>query len=220
MIEGPTNRYFGIVSPMERISEILFAIIMALTFTSTVGVETSDNLTVRTMLLAALGCNLAWGIIDGCLYLLARINAENGKIETLRAIRDASGNGVVARILSETLHPTLASTLSHGQLDAMREGIRQLPKLPDRTRLTRQDALGALGVCLLCFLSTLPIALPFVFVGDARLALRLSNTVAVAMLFVCGYAFGHRSGMQPWLTAIAMVVLGCAMIAIAIALGG
>jgi len=205
---------------MERISEVLFAVIMALTFTSTVGVETSDNLQVRTMLLAALGCNLAWGIIDGCLYLMARINTESGKIDLLRAVRGAPGGGTVERILAEALHPTLASAFSTAQLDSMRESIRRLPKLPRPTRLTREDALGALGVCLLCFLSTLPIALPFVFIGDARTALRVSNAIAVAMLFVCGYAFGYRSGLQPLLTALSMVVLGCAMIGIAIALGG
>ena len=53
-----------ILEPMDRISEILFGLIMALTFTLTLGVVTVDRIQVRTMLLAALGCNLAWGIID------------------------------------------------------------------------------------------------------------------------------------------------------------
>jgi VIT1/CCC1 family predicted Fe2+/Mn2+ transporter len=220
MAERSNKKYFGILSPMERISEVLFAVIMALTFTCTVGVGTADNLKVRTMLLAALGCNLAWGIIDACLHLMTRINDESGKIDTLRAIGDASDSGAVERILAEPLHPTLASTLSNAQLDSMRESIRRLPKLPERTGLTREDALGALGVCLLCCFSTLPIALPFVFVGDARLALRISNAVAAAMLFLCGYAFGHRGGLQPWWAAFAMVVLGGALIGVAIALGG
>jgi VIT1/CCC1 family predicted Fe2+/Mn2+ transporter len=214
------KKHFGILDPMERISEVLFAVIMALTFTLTVGVSTADNLKVRTMLFAALGCNLAWGIIDGCLYLMARVNDERGKIDTLHAIRDAADNDAVARIVADKLHPALAATLSNAQLEAMRESIRGLPKLPQRTRLTRQDAIGALGVCLICFFSTLPIALPFVFIGDVRSALRVSNVVAAAMLFLCGYAFGHRSGLHPWLAACTMVVLGGAMIGIAIALGG
>jgi VIT1/CCC1 family predicted Fe2+/Mn2+ transporter len=205
---------------MERISEVLFAVIMALTFTCTIGVETADNLRVRTMLFAALGCNLAWGIIDGCLYVMTRINTESGKIDALRSVRDAPESGDVKHILAESLHPTLVSTLSNAQLDWMQENLRKLPKLPSRTRLTHQDALGALGICLLCFLSTLPIALPFVFIGEPRLALRISNLVAAVMLFLCGYAFGNRSGLQPWLTAFAMVLLGGAMIGIAIALGG
>jgi VIT1/CCC1 family predicted Fe2+/Mn2+ transporter len=66
----------------------------------------------------------------------------------------------------------------------------------------------------------LPIALPFVFVSEARLALRVSNAVAVALLALCGYAFGYRSGISPWVTATFMVVFGAAMVGVAIALGG
>ena len=51
-----------ILDPMDRISEVLFGLIMALTFTCTLGVAAAE---VRTMLIGALGCNLAWGIIDG-----------------------------------------------------------------------------------------------------------------------------------------------------------
>jgi hypothetical protein len=50
-----TNR---ILEPMDRISEVLFGLIMALTFTLTLGVVTADSIQVQTMLLAALGCNL------------------------------------------------------------------------------------------------------------------------------------------------------------------
>ncbi len=53
MLEGPSKRYLGILDPMERISEVLFAVIMALTFTCTVGVEAAGNLKIRTMLFAA-----------------------------------------------------------------------------------------------------------------------------------------------------------------------
>ena len=60
-----------ILEPMDRISEILFGLIMALTFTLTLGVITADRIQVRTMLLAALGCNLAWGIIDASVFLMS-----------------------------------------------------------------------------------------------------------------------------------------------------
>ena len=63
-----------ILDPMDRISEVLFGLIMALTFTCTLGVAIADNIQVRTMLIGALGCNLAWGIIDGGVYLMARLN--------------------------------------------------------------------------------------------------------------------------------------------------
>jgi hypothetical protein len=210
----------GFLDPMERISEILFAVIMALTFTCTLAVETAGDIQVRNMLFAALGCNLAWGIIDAGIYLMTRVNDESSKITVLRAIRDAPDSGAVRRIIADEIHPLLASTISIQQLESTQVSLRRIEQLPGRTRLTAHDYFGAIGTCLLCFLSTLPIALPFLFVNDARLGIRISNAVATAMLFLCGYVYGVRSELQPWATAIAMVAFGGAMIGVAIALGG
>jgi VIT1/CCC1 family predicted Fe2+/Mn2+ transporter len=78
----------------------------------------------------------------------------------------------------------------------------------------------SLGLCLLSFLSTFPIVIPFIVIGEARLALRVSNAVAIVMLCFCGYVFGYRSGLRPWVTALAMVAIGGALVGVAIALGG
>jgi VIT1/CCC1 family predicted Fe2+/Mn2+ transporter len=209
-----------ILEPMDRIAETLFGVIMALTFTCTLGVEIADDIKVRTMLIAALGCNLAWGIIDGGVYLITRINIESRKLATLGALRDAADSDGARRVLADALHPALAANVSEEQLDLLRGKLRQMPSLPERAKLTGRDALGALAVCLLCFVSTFPIALPFLLISDGRMALRASNAVAVAMLLLCGYAFGYRSGLRPWPTALLMVAFGAAMIGVAIALGG
>jgi len=209
-----------ILEPMDRIAETLFGVIMALTFTCTLGAQIGDDIKVRTMLIAALGCNLAWGIIDAGVYLITRVNIESRKVTTLGALRDAADSDSARRILADALHPVLASNVSEEQLDALRGKLQQMPALPERARLTKRDVLGALAVCLLCFISTFPIALPFLLIDDGRTALRASNAVAVAMLFLCGYAFGYRSGLPPWTTALAMVAFGAAMVGVAIALGG
>jgi hypothetical protein len=75
----------SILDPMDRISEILFGLIMALTFTCTLGVATADQIQIRTMLIGTLGCNLAWGIIDGSVYLIARLNERGRAIISWRA---------------------------------------------------------------------------------------------------------------------------------------
>ena len=209
-----------VLEPMERIAEILFGVIMTLTFTCTLAVETADRLQVRTMLIGALGCNLAWGIIDAGVYLITRISTESRKVAAVRAIREAADGRAARQILANSFNPALASALSNEQLESMRQNLRQMPEPLQRPKLTKRDWLGAGGLCLLCFVSTLPIALPFIFVSDARLALRISNAVAVALLALCGYAFGYRSGIPPWVTALVMVAFGAAMVGVAIALGG
>jgi hypothetical protein len=93
-----------ILDPMDRISEVLFGLIMALSFTLTFAVATADNMAVRTMLLAALGCNLAWGIIDGGVYLLARLNQQGRAVLRWRAARDAPDAGTAQRVMRMQCH--------------------------------------------------------------------------------------------------------------------
>jgi hypothetical protein len=100
-----------ILEPMDRISEILFGLIMALTFTLTLGVVTVDTIQVRIMLLGALGCNLAWGIIDASVFLMARFNQRGRSAMQLQAMRQAIDISDAHRIIAEALPPLLASAL-------------------------------------------------------------------------------------------------------------
>lgn len=219
MSDVPDMPFERVLDPMERISELLFGLIMALTFTCTFGVATADDIRIGSMLIGALGCNLAWGIVDAGIYLLARINDRGRKISTLRAIRQAPDIEAAQGVIAEELSPLVASVLRPEQLELMRQRLRELPE-PGRPRLTQRDWIGALGICLLCFISTFPIVIPFIFMSDARMALRVSNIVAIVMLFFCGYAFGYRSGLRPWTAGVSMVAFGVALVAVAIALGG
>ena len=205
---------------MERISETLFGLIMVLTFISSLGVATADNIKIQTMLAGALGCNLAWGIVDGGLYLLARINDQGRHILTLRAIRQAADHEAAQRVIADALPAELASILRPEELELMRQKLQLLPEPSERPRLTRRDWIGALRLCLLSFLSTFPVVIPFLFLSDAKLALRVSYAVAIVMLFGCGYVFGIRSGLRPWAAGLAMVAVGGALVGIAVALGG
>ena len=89
-----------------------------------------------------------------------------------------------------------------------------------RAGITRGDLRGALAVFLLVFLSTFPVVLPFIFIADPALAKRVSAAVAVAMLFLCGVAWGRYADLRPWRTGIVMVLLGLAVESVVIALGG
>ena len=205
---------------MERISETLFGLIMVLTFICSLGVATAGNIKIQTMLIGALGCNLAWGIVDGGLYLLARIHEQGRTILTLRAIRQAPDPEIARRVVADALPPELASILPMEQLELMRRKLRQLPEPHEHPRLSKRDWVGALGLCLLSFLSTFPVVIPFVFLSDAKLALRVSYAVAIVMLFCCGYAFGYHSGLRPWAAGVSMVAVGSALVGVAVALGG
>ncbi len=73
---------------------------------------------------------------------------------------------------------------------------------------------------LLVFLSTFPVAIPFIVMTHARSALRVSNAIAVTMLFIAGVAYGRIVDGASWMFGLAMVVLGVALVALTMALGG
>jgi hypothetical protein len=98
------------------------------------------------------------------------------------------------------------------QLGIMQKNLCQLPEPPAYPVLTKKDGLGAIAVCLLVFLSTSPVILPFLFICDARFALRLSNAIAIAMMFICGYFFGHYAGLPRWVTGALSIAVGCALV--------
>jgi hypothetical protein len=205
---------------MERISEIWFGLIMVLTFTCSLSVKNAGRQEVHAMLIGALGCNLAWGIIDSFMYLLACFVERGNGIAKLRAVRRAAKPGAAYEAIANALPPVLASVLSPVELEVMRQKLNRLPEPPKRSTLTKKDWLGAVGVFLLVLLSTFPVVIPFLFIGDARLALRISNGVALVLLFLIGYAFGLYANHHPWRMGLGMVILGSGLVAITIVLGG
>jgi VIT1/CCC1 family predicted Fe2+/Mn2+ transporter len=76
------------------------------------------------------------------------------------------------------------------------------------------------GVFVFVVVSTLPVTIPFVLMSDVMRAMRVSNAIAVALLFVAGYIFGRITGRPPVLVGMGMVVFGAALVGLTIALGG
>jgi VIT1/CCC1 family predicted Fe2+/Mn2+ transporter len=209
-----------VLEPHDRISEVLFGLIMVLTFTGSLSVAEAGRDDIRTMLIGALGCNLAWGIIDGVLYLMGCLAEKGRNLKTYRAVRSATDPAKAQKLIASALPPGLAAVLQPPELELMRQRLLQLPEAPPNASLNRTDWLGALGVFLLVFLSTLPVAIPFIFMQNTYAAMRVSNLIAVAMLFVAGMTYGRCVGRAPWGFGIGMVVLGGVLVALTMALGG
>jgi VIT1/CCC1 family predicted Fe2+/Mn2+ transporter len=208
------------LDPIDRVSEVLFGLIMVLTFTGSLSVAEAGRADVREMLVGALGCNIAWGIIDAMLYLMGCLAEKGRGVITLRAVRLATDPHEAQRHIAGALPPLIASILGPAELDAIRGRLLQLPAPPERARLSRDEWLGALGVFILVFLSTFPVAIPFIFMHDAAAALRVSNAIAIAMLFALGVTFGRMTGRNPVLVGLAMVALGAVLVSLTMALGG
>lgn len=205
---------------IERLSECLFGLIMVLTFTGSLSVATAERAEVRELLVGALGCNLAWGLIDAIMYLMTCLNDRGMLMRTLWTVRRASSAAQAHRAIRQQVPAMIADELTPEQLERIRARIAALPLAHARPRLHRQNLRGAVEVFLIVVGSALPVILPFLFTHDVALAMRVSNAIAIAMLALIGHAYGRASGLPAWGTAAAMVSLGLVLVALTIALGG
>jgi VIT1/CCC1 family predicted Fe2+/Mn2+ transporter len=211
-------RRLAVLDPVDRSSEILFGLIMALTFTTTFEVATAGHADLRTMLIGALGCNLAWGLVDGVMFVVTRSVEKHRFHSRIRAVQ-AAAPADARRILEQELPEGWDLLLEERDLERLTERARAAA-LPPAPGVTAEDLRGGLAVLLLVFFSTLPVALPFLLFGDLYRASRVSDAVAIVMLFLIGMRLGHHSGRRPLLVGLTMVAIGMALSAIAIRLGG
>ncbi len=209
-----------VLDPIERISEVLFGLFMVLTFTGTLSVVDSGRDEVRDMLVAAIGCNLAWGFVDGVMYVLRNLVDRGRKATLIRALRDAAQPEQAQRLIRDEIG-AVSRAFGAAEFERIRQWIAAQPaSAVPRVAVTAADLKGAFAVFLLVFLSTFPVVLPFVFIADPGVAKRASAAVAIAMLYVCGFAWGRHAGLKAWRAGAVMVLLGIGVEAIVIALGG
>ena len=209
-----------ILDPIDRITEVLFGLIMVLTFTGSLSVSEADRAEVRTMLIGAIGCNLAWGIIDAIFYLMSTLTERGRGLISLRAVRSASKPEDAQQVIAGALPPVVVSVMRGEEIESLRRRLQALPEPAASPKLGKDDWLAALAVFLWVFVSTFPVVLPFLFMQDAKPALRTSNAIAIVMLFFVGYSLGRHAGLRPWLMGLAMVFVGSVLVAMTIALGG
>jgi hypothetical protein len=208
-----------VLDPVERLSEILFGLIMALTFTGSIHAVDSGPEEIRTLLAGAIGCNIAWGVVDAVMYVMTVLVTRNRALRALRAVRGAKTRDEAAAVLADALPEGVVNLMAPKDFEGLRAWLANLPDHRIRM-LTARDLRGALGVFVLVTLSTFPVVVPFLFVESAVTALRLSHATALSMLFAIGWLLGKYSGMRPGLTGISMLGIGVVLALLAIALGG
>ena len=219
MADQPTRSSKHALDPIDRISEVLFGLIMVLTVTSSLSIAEAGRDSIRTMLAGAIGCNLAWGIIDSVLYLMGCLAEKGRDLKTLQALRSAADSKEARILIADALPSVVAAVLQPTELEMIRQRLQELPP-PEQPRLRKEDWSGAATVFLLVFLSTFPVVIPFLCMRHAAPALLVSSAIATGLLFLVGCAFGRLTARRPLRVGIAMVLLCVLLVGLAKALGG
>jgi uncharacterized cupredoxin-like copper-binding protein len=209
-----------VLSPVDRVSELLFGLFMALTFVGAVSVAESGRAEIRAMLAAALGCNLAWGLVDAVMYLVRTVTERGKSLALVRSVRAAPDAQTAHTLIGNSLSRTAAGLVSEKEIEAIRGRIVALSTVPERPKLTWADLLAAFAIFVIVVASTFPVVLPFVMFDDVGLAKAVSRAVALAMLFFGGLALGRYAGYGGLKVGFMMTGLGVALVAAIMALGG
>ena len=209
-----------LLSPVDRISEILFGLFMALTFTGAVSVAESGKEELRTMFITALGCNLAWGLVDGVMYLVRTVTDRGRGLTLLHSVRGAADPQAGRAVIEQSLSRVGASLLSSAEVEAIRGRILAETTVPPRPRLMGKDLLAALSIFLLVVGATFPVVLPFAFMQDVGMAKNVSRAIALLMLFLGGLGLGRYAGYGSWKAGLMMAGVGAALVVAINALGG
>jgi len=211
------------LSPADRLAEILCGLIMVLSFTLVAAPQVGEGPQgVRHLLLATIGCNLAWGIIDGALYVLSAMTQRGHRLKAFQAVKAAHDDGAAVELLRSELDGRLPEdTPTEAREHLYRALVPVIANVKDPPRLvTRDDLLGGLAILTVEALCTLPASVPFLLINDRWLALRASNLLLLLLLFLGGYTWGSRAFGKPWTAGLALLSMGTLLVAVALALGG
>ena len=210
----------GLLSPVDRVSETLYGLIMTLTFTCTLNIAAAERTRVSQMLYAAIGCNVAWGLVDGLMYVLTEDAGRRHKLKILSFIQRTPSPERARKVISDELQPLIGQDLETDTLENIRQELLRAPKLPAESISKLKDLITALAIFVYAVLSTFPVAIPFLLFRDTWWALRISNFVAIVMMFFCGWYLGRYIGRKPLFTGCMMSLIGIVLVGIAISLGG
>jgi hypothetical protein len=208
------------LDPISWISEVLFGLIMVLSFTGSISVASDGKAEIKDLLWAALGCNLAWGIIDAVFYIMSRLFEKGHGYLVIKKLKSITDKTEGRKLLTDELPPVFSVILKPDEVDQLQERLVKLEDVPKSALITWSDLRTAFIILLLVFTCTFPVALPFIFINDTALALRLSNGIALLILFIGGYVVGKYAGFRPVLSGLAILLLGIILVAITMALGG
>jgi len=215
------NRY---LDPASSLGEIMFGLIMTLTFTLGAGIiiEDEGREGARDLLIALVGCNIAWGVIDAAMYLVNELFTRGKRRRVAEAVRSAPDERGAIAVVEKELGDVLEDVGDEAERQALYTRVAAKVRTADikPNRLTGADFMGAFTSFWLVVIASLPAAIPFLIWDDARFALRVSNGILLAFLFYCGYKWARYTLGNPWTAGLIFLAGGFGLVALAPPPGG
>lgn len=210
----------AVLNPVDRIAKVLYGLILVLSVTGAVSVSNFNRGNVSELLWAAIGCNVAWGLVDAITYLMDLALNRGHSIAMIRKIKSSGNEHETKTLLINEIQSGITDLMTDKELSDLGGRIRKLPEPSKSHLILGADLLAAVQLFLLVFLCLFPVALPFALTDDPALAMRISNGIALLLLFIGGFILAGYAGFRRILTGVVYMLIGVALVAIIITLGG
>ena len=211
------------LDPSSTFKEILFGLVVVLTVTLGAGLTIGDDRdAVRTLLAAALGCNIATGIMDGATHVMGKLLERGRRDRMLLFLKDVPNEAAALAAIGRELDPRLADITTEEERKALYRGIYGMASRaqPHRVRIRRSDVMGGVASGVLVLVSTLPGAVPFMVMHHPVRALRTSNLILVVLLFLCGFLWARFTGLNRWFSGLVTMLTGLSLVGVSKLIGG
>lgn len=226
-MKGLLTRY---VDPLDLWIEMLYGLLIVLTFTmafraidrtAVMGMAAATQ--ANRLFIAAIGCAVAWGLIDGVVYVLSCIAERAQRRKLIRDVRASpdqrAASNAVADALDAVLEPIAGAASRNALYQDIQHELRDAtPQIPV---VTKEDFFGAAITVAVAVLATLPVVVALLLFPDPFVSLRVSNLIAIGMLMLVGYGWARQTGTRPPLIiGLVLAAIGVLAVLIAIPLGG
>ena len=212
------------LDPASSLGEIMFGLIMTLTFTLGAGIviEEEGREGAREMLIGLIGCNIAWGVIDAVMYIVNELFTRGKRRRIGEIVRRSTDVREGERVIAGELDEMLGDVMTAPERASLYTRIAHIVRTTPATAngMTKADFMGAFWSFWLVVISSVPAAIPFLLIDNLSLALRVSNAVLLAILFITGFHWARYTTGKPWVVGFSFLAGGIALVLMAIALGG
>ena len=209
------------LDPSTRLGEVLFGLIMALGITGAVrfGLAQANN---RELFIAVLGCNIAWGVVDGVMFAMLALFERGRKARIVKSVLSAPTDEVALERIHQEIGNRLALLTNPEERNQVYRWLLQAARQSDHEppRMRREDILGGIAIGLLILAATTPIVIPFLVFSVTKTAMLVSDLIALGLLFSVGWWWGRVVGASPFRVGAGVASVGLILVLITIALGG
>lgn len=210
------------LSTGDRLTEIFYGVFMVSVVTGMINAtrDPSDPFAEWAMLIAALGVNISWGIIDGLTNVIGGLIDRADEDRLINSLRADKNNSQLKDKLLEDLQDSAVGHLNDSERIRVADMI--LAESPEESKKyfpSKDDYKIALAVFLIDFITIFPVVLPFIIFQDADRAVFFSHTIAVILFFLIGYYWALHLNWNKLKTGIILAVIGATVIAVSFYFG-